>query len=58
MDGIVFKVRENNIVINTKIYIVVGSHKDGLKEVLAFWLGKGESLSFWMTLLIYMRNRS
>ena len=57
MDGIVFKVRENNKVINKTIYMAVGLRKDGLKEVLGLWLGKNESSSFWMSVLTDIRNR-
>lgn len=57
MDGIVFKVRENNKVINKTVYIAVGLRKDGLKEVLGLWLGKSESSSFWMSVLTDIRNR-
>lgn len=57
VDGIVFKVRENNKVINKTIYMAVGLRKDGLKEVLGLWLGKNESSSFWMSVLTDIRNR-
>lgn len=57
MDGIVFKVRENNKVINKTVYLAVGLRKDGLKEVLGLWLGKSESSSFWMSVLTDIRNR-
>jgi len=51
MDGIVFKVRENNKVINKTIYLAVGLNAEGRKEVLGLWLGKSESSAFWMNAL-------
>jgi putative transposase len=57
MDGIVFKVRENNKVINKTIYLAVGLNKEGKKEVLGLWLGKNESSSFWMSVLTDLQAR-
>lgn len=57
MDGIVFKVRENNKVINKTIYLAVGLNKEGKKEILGLWLGKNESSSFWMTVLTDLQAR-
>ncbi len=57
MDGIVFKVRENNKVTNKTIYLAVGLNKEGKKEVLGLWLGKNESSSFWMTVLSDLQAR-
>ena len=56
MDGIVFKVRENSKIINKTICIVVGLSTNG-KEVLDLWLGKNESSTFWMTVLIDVKMR-
>jgi transposase-like protein len=52
MDGIVFKVRENSRVIEKTIYLAVGLKTDGKKEVLGLWLGKSESASFWVSVLM------
>lgn len=57
LDGIVFKVRENNKVINKTMYIAVGLKTDGLKEVLGLWLGKNETSSFWMGVLTDIKAR-
>jgi len=57
MDGIIFKVRENNKVINKTIYLAVGLNLEGKKEVLGLWLGKTESSSFWMTVLSDIQAR-
>lgn len=57
MDGIVFKVRENNKVINKTIYLAVGLNIEGRKEVLGLWLGKSESSAFWMNVLTDLQVR-
>jgi putative transposase len=57
MDGIVFKVRENNKVINKTIYLAVGLNSEGRKEVLGLWLGKNESSAFWMSVLTDLQAR-
>lgn len=57
MDGIVFKVRENNKVINKTIYLAVGLNTEGKKEVLGLWLGKSESSAFWMGVLTDLQAR-
>lgn len=57
MDGIVFKVRENNKVINKTIYLAVGLNTAGRKEVLGLWLGKTESSAFWMSVLTDLQAR-
>lgn len=51
MDGIVFKVRKNGKVINKTVYLCIGLNKEGLKEVLGMWIGKNESVAFWMGVL-------
>jgi len=57
MDGIVFKVREDNRVINKTIYLAVGLTTEGNKEVLGLWLGKNESSAFWMSVLTDLKAR-
>lgn len=57
MDGIVFKVRENNKIVNKTIYLAVGLNKEGKKDVLGLWLGKNESSAFWMSVLTDLQAR-
>jgi len=56
MDGIVFKIRQNGKVINKTIYLAVGLHVEGHKEVLGMWLGENESASFRMSILTDLRS--
>jgi putative transposase len=57
MDGIVFKVRENSKIINKTIYLAVSLNTDGKKEVLGMCLGKNESTSFWLGVMIDLKAR-
>jgi putative transposase len=57
MDGIVFKVRQDNKIINKAIYIVMGLNTTGRKEVLGLWISENESASFWMHILTEIRAR-
>jgi putative transposase len=57
MDGIVFKVRQDNKIINKAVYIVMGLNTTGRKEVLGLWISENESASFWMHILTEIRAR-
>lgn len=57
LDGIVFKVRQDNKIINKCIYIIAGLNTMGKKEVLGLWINEQESASFWMKALTDLRAR-
>ena len=57
MDGIVFKVRDGNKVINKTVYLAVGLDRTGHKQVLGMWVGKSESAAFWMGVLTDLKAR-
>lgn len=57
MDGIVFKVRQDNKIINKSIYIVMGLNTNGRREVLGMWISETERASFWMQILTEIRAR-
>lgn len=57
MDGIVFKVRQENKIINKAIYIVMGLNTTGKREVLGLWINETEKASFWMHILTEIRAR-
>ncbi|WP_233789109.1 transposase [Sphingobacterium sp. HMA12] len=44
--------------VSKTIYLAVGLNRNGYKEVLAMWLGKNESASFWMGILTDLKSRS
>ena len=49
LDGIVFKVRKENRVINKCVYSVLGINMDGHKEILGIWISENESASSCLT---------
>jgi transposase-like protein len=57
LDGIVFKVRHQNKLINKSIYIIAGLNTSGKKEVLGLWINEQESASFWTKALSDLRAR-
>ena len=57
LDGIVFKVRKDNRVINKCVYSVLGINMDGHKEILGIWISENESASFWTTVCNELKNR-
>ncbi|MEI2462240.1 transposase [Mycoplasmopsis felis] len=43
IDGIRFKVKEENRLVEKSVYIVMGYTLEGQKDVLGFWIGESES---------------
>lgn len=46
-DGIVFKSRKDNQIINKCVYSVLGIDMDGQKDILGIWISENESASFY-----------
>ena len=46
-DGIVFKSRKDNHIINKCVYTVLGVDADGQKDILGIWISENEGASFW-----------
>jgi|ERR1022692_2521421 transposase-like protein len=57
LDGIVFKVRQHNKIINKSVYIIAGLNTQGKKEVMGLWINEQESASFWTKALSDLRAR-
>lgn len=57
LDGIVYDVRENGIVVKKTVYVVFGINIEGKKEILGLWIGDAESSKFWMNVLSDLKNR-
>ena len=57
MDGIVFKVRQENKIINKAVYIVMGLNTLGRREVLGLWISETEKASFWLHILTELKAR-
>jgi putative transposase len=56
-DGIVFKSRKDNKIINKCVYTVLGIDMDGQKDILGIWISENESASFWASICNDLRNR-
>lgn len=57
MDGISFKIRQNNKIINKTIFLVIGLNNHGKKQVLGMWVNETESASFWLQVLTDLKAR-
>ena len=47
----VFKVKQENKIINKAVYIVMGLNTNGIREVIGMWISETERASFWMQIL-------
>jgi len=56
-DGIVFKSRKDNKIINKCVYTVLGIDMEGRKDILGIWLSENESASFWASVCNDLKNR-
>jgi putative transposase len=56
-DGIVFKSRKDNQIINKCVYSVLGVDMDGRKDILGVWLSENESASFYASICSDLRKR-
>ncbi len=56
-DGIVFKSRKDNQIINKCVYTVLGIDMEGRKEVLGIWISENESASFWAGVCSDLKKR-
>lgn len=57
LDGIIFSVRQDGMVIKKTGYVVFAVTIEGKKEVLGIWIGETESSKFWMSVLADLKNR-
>jgi len=56
-DGIVFKSRKDNQIINKCVYTVLGIDTDGHKDILGTWISENESASFWASVCSDLKKR-
>jgi putative transposase len=56
-DGIVFKSRKDNQIVNKCVYSVLGIDMNGCKEILGFWISENEGASFWATICSDLKKR-
>lgn len=56
-DGIVFKSRKDNQIVNKCVYSILGIDMDGQKDVLGIWISENESASFYASICSDLRKR-
>lgn len=56
-DGIIFKVRKDNKIINKCIYTVLSIDMEGKKDILGLWISETESAAFWTQVCNELKNR-
>ena len=56
-DGIVFKSRKDNQIVNKCVYSVLGVDMDGRKDILGTWSSENESASFWAGVVSDLKKR-
>lgn len=57
MDGMVFKVKKDNIVQKCTAYICIGVDMEGIKEVLGIYIGCIESSKYWLSVMNDFKTR-
>jgi len=57
LDGMFFKVREDNRVITKCMYNIMGIDSTGHKDILGFYLAESEGANFWLGVLNDLKNR-
>jgi len=56
-DGIVFKSRKDNQIINKCVYSIVGIDMEGHKDILGCWIGENEGASFYASICADLKKR-
>lgn len=56
-DGVVFKSRKDNHIINKCVYSVLGIDMDGHKDILGIWISENEGASFWASVCSDLKKR-
>ena len=56
-DGIVFKSRKDNQIINKCVYSILGIDMEGQKDILGCWISETESASFYATICSDLKKR-
>ena len=58
LDALHIKLRQNNKITNTAIYIVLGVNLEGHRDVLGHWIGTGgEGANFWLSVVTDLQTR-
>lgn len=57
LDGLHFKVRQDNKIVTKCAYIILGINESGMKEILGIWINEAEGSKFWMQVLDEIKTR-
>lgn len=57
LDGISFKVKQDNKIISKTVYVAAGVNTNGIREVLGLWIHETEKASFWLHVLTELKAR-
>jgi putative transposase len=56
-DALQVKVRDESLVRNKAIYLVLGVMPDGTKDILGLWIENSEGAKFWLRVMNELKNR-
>lgn len=56
-DALRVKIRGEGVVQNKAVYLALGVHPDGMKEVLGLWIAQTEGASFWHRVFTELQSR-
>jgi hypothetical protein len=56
-DALRVKIREDHVVRNKAVYLVLGVRRDGTREVLGLWIETTEGAKFWMKVFNDLKTR-
>ena len=57
LDALQVKVKDQWRVSNKAIYLAIGVHLQGLKEVLGMWASESEGAQFWLSIITELKTR-
>jgi transposase-like protein len=56
-DALRVKIRDEGLVKNKAVYVVLGMNRSGEKDVLGLWIEQSEGAKFWLKVMNDLRNR-
>lgn len=56
-DALRVKIRDDGLVKNKAVYLALGVHPDGTKDILGLWIEQNEGAKFWLKVMTELKNR-
>jgi len=56
-DALRVKIRDDGLVKNKAVYLALGVHIDGTKDILGLWIEQNEGAKFWLKVMTELKNR-